>query len=60
MTDRPPDRRPTFVLKIEGKPGAADIRSLRALLKILGRRHGFRVIDAREVHDRDSPDEAAE
>jgi hypothetical protein len=36
-----------FTLKIEGKPGTA-IRSLRALLKVLLRRHRFRCLDARE------------
>jgi hypothetical protein len=35
MTDHPPDRRPIFTLRIEGKPGAAGIHALRALLKIL-------------------------
>ena len=48
MTDHPPDRPPIFILKIEGRPGAAGIRSLRWLLKILGRRHHFRCIDVRE------------
>jgi hypothetical protein len=57
MTDRqhPPDR-PIFILRIEGKPGAAGIHALRALLKILLRRYGFRVVDAREILDRASPD----
>jgi hypothetical protein len=52
-----PEQRSTFVLKIEGRPGGAGIRSLRWLLKILLRRYGFRAIDAREVHDRASPDD---
>jgi hypothetical protein len=46
-----PEQRSTFVLKIEGKPGATGIHALRALLKILLRRYGFRVIDAREILD---------
>ena len=41
--------RPTFVLRIEAKPGAAGIRQLRWLLKTLLRRHGFRCVDAREI-----------
>jgi hypothetical protein len=59
MTDRqqPPDPRPIFTLKIEGKPDAAGIHALRALLKILLRRYGFRVIDAREILD--PPDDPA-
>jgi hypothetical protein len=48
MTDHPPDRRPIFTLRIEGKPGAAGIHALRALLKILLRRYGFRAVDLRE------------
>jgi hypothetical protein len=46
---RPRERRPTFVLRIEGKPGAAGIRALRQLLKVLLRRYGFRCLDLREV-----------
>jgi hypothetical protein len=42
------EQRSTFVLKIEGKPGAAGIHALRGLLKILLRRYGFRAIDVRE------------
>jgi hypothetical protein len=42
------EQRPIFTLKIEGKPGAGGIHALRALLKILLRRYGFRAIDARE------------
>ena len=42
------ERRSTFVLKLEAKSGPAGIRQLRALLKTLLRRHGFRCIDARE------------
>jgi hypothetical protein len=36
------------VLKIEGKPGAAGIHALRALLKVLLRKYGFKYLDARE------------
>jgi hypothetical protein len=54
---RPPNRRaaeprPTFVLRIEGKPGTA-IRSLRWLLKTLLRRHHLKCLDLRE--DRPTP-----
>jgi hypothetical protein len=37
---------PTFTVRIEGKPGTAGIRALRAILKTLLRRHGFRCLDA--------------
>jgi hypothetical protein len=57
VTDQPPDRRPIFILRIEGKPGAAGIHALRAVLKVLLRRYGFRVIDAREILD--PPDDPA-
>jgi hypothetical protein len=43
------DRRPIFTLRIEGKPGAAGIHALRAVLKALLRRHGLRCLDAREI-----------
>jgi hypothetical protein len=50
MTGRErPEQRSTFVLKIEGRPGAEGIHALRFLLKRLLRQYGFRVIDAREV-----------
>jgi hypothetical protein len=42
-------RGPIFVLRIVGRPGAAGIRALRALLKELLRWHGFRCIDVREL-----------
>jgi hypothetical protein len=42
-----PEPQPIFTLKIEGKRDSS-IRALRALLKILLRRHGFKCIDARE------------
>jgi hypothetical protein len=50
MTRRPrrPEPRPIFVLKIEGRPGAASIRDLRNLLKRLLRQHHFRALDLRE------------
>jgi hypothetical protein len=38
-----------FVLQLEGKPGAAGIRDLRALLKHLLRCSGFRCTGAREI-----------
>jgi len=43
-----PESRSTFVLKIEGRPGAAGIHGLRALLKVLLRKYGFKCLDARE------------
>jgi hypothetical protein len=45
-------QRPTFTLKIEGRPGADSIRDLRALLKRLLRQHGFRCLDARQIGGR--------
>jgi hypothetical protein len=42
------ESRPTFTLKIEGKPGTASIRYLRLLLKALLRRHHFKCLDLRE------------
>jgi hypothetical protein len=47
-----PERRPTYVLKIEGPPGADSIRHLRALLKRLLRQHHFRAIDVRQIEGR--------
>ncbi len=44
--------RSVFVLRLEAKPGAAGIRQLRALLKRLLRRHGFRCLDAREINSK--------
>jgi hypothetical protein len=50
MTRRSRAEQPSaFVLRIEGKPGVAGIRQLRALLKRLLRTHSFRCLDAREV-----------
>jgi hypothetical protein len=46
---QPAARGPIFLLKIEGRPGSAGIRALRALLKSLLRRHGFRAVDLREI-----------
>jgi hypothetical protein len=45
---QPPDHRPIFTLRVEGKPGTAGIRALRWLLKALLRRHGFRCLDVSE------------
>jgi hypothetical protein len=42
--------RPTFTLRIEGRPGAG-IHGLRAVLKVLLRRYGFRALDVREIDD---------
>jgi hypothetical protein len=44
--------RPIFRLKIKGKPGSDGIRALRAVLKILLRKHGFACLDAREIRSR--------
>jgi hypothetical protein len=55
MTAR--ERRPIFTLRIEGEPGAAGIHALRALLKVLLRRHHFRCIDVHEIPD--PPDDPA-
>jgi hypothetical protein len=52
MTDRPPEHRPIFALKIEGKPGGASIRALRFLLKRLLKQYGFVCRDIREILDR--------
>jgi len=41
-------RKPIFILRLEGTPGQAGIHALRALLKILLRRYGFRCVDAYE------------
>jgi hypothetical protein len=51
MTRRAAEQRPTFTLKIEGPPSVIGIRALRALLKILLRRYGFRCLDLREAKD---------
>jgi hypothetical protein len=40
-----------FVLRIACPPGAAGLHALRALLKVLLRRHGFRALDVREERD---------
>jgi hypothetical protein len=49
-----PEPRSTFVLKIEGRPGAAGIRALRWLLKTLLRRHGFRCVEVSETVESES------
>jgi hypothetical protein len=51
-TDADDTERSVFLLRLEAKPGFAGIHQLRALLKALLRRHGFRCIDAREVRGR--------
>lgn len=43
-----PAARPTFLLRLEARPGVAPIRALRWLLKGLARQHGFRCLDVRE------------
>jgi hypothetical protein len=44
-----PEQRPTFTLKIEGRPGADSIRYLRAVLKRLLRDHHFKCLDVRQI-----------
>jgi hypothetical protein len=44
----PSVRRPIYVLKLQANQDGSGIRSLRQLLKMLGRHHGLRCIDARE------------
>ena len=44
-----PEQRSVFVMTIQGQAGRTSIHALRALLKILLRRHGFKCLDAREV-----------
>jgi hypothetical protein len=48
MTSEP---RQVFVLRIAAPPGAAGLHALRALLKVLLRRHGFCALDVREERD---------
>jgi hypothetical protein len=47
MTTAPADR-PVFVLRLEGEQGRHSIHALRALLKVLLRRHRLRCVEARE------------
>jgi hypothetical protein len=44
-----PPRPPIFALKIQGRPGAAGIHALRAVLKVLLRRYQFRCLDCHEL-----------
>jgi hypothetical protein len=63
MTAEPKPSMKTFVVTLcaaRGTDDATAIRALRAILKIAWRRFRLRTIDAREVLDRASPDEAAE
>ena len=48
-TPKPPAARPTYALILQAAPGYDDIRSLRALLKIAGRRFGLRALSIRKV-----------
>jgi hypothetical protein len=43
-----PEQRPTFVLTLRAMPGAAGIRALRWLLKVLLRKHKLRCISIEE------------
>jgi hypothetical protein len=45
---RPEPPRPTFVLRLQAKPGTDGIRNLRLLLKSALRRFHLRCLDARE------------
>jgi hypothetical protein len=54
MTPKPDQGREdcsVFLLRVKARPGAAGIHQLRALLKALLRRHGFRCLDAREIRE---------
>lgn len=43
-----PAARPTFVLRLEARPGVSGVRALRWLLKVLARQHGFRCVSVEE------------
>ena len=43
--------RTIFTIRIAAPPGAAGLHALRALLKVLLRRHGFCALDVREERD---------
>jgi hypothetical protein len=43
------EQRPTFVLRLQAKPGTDGVRNLRLLLKSALRRFHLRCLDAREV-----------
>jgi len=58
--DRDPDaqsRTARLTLRVEGKPGAVGIRSLRWLLKNLLRQHGFRCLDVSQQTADEPPTE---
>jgi hypothetical protein len=42
---------PIYAIRLQARPGTDGIRTLRAALKILWRRHQLRCLDAREVTD---------
>jgi hypothetical protein len=44
--------RSVFIVVIEARPGAEGIRQLRALLKVLLRKHGFRCLYGCEIGGR--------
>jgi hypothetical protein len=46
---KPPADRPTYILTLQAAPGYDEIRGLRALLKIAGRRYGLRALSIRKV-----------
>ena len=50
LVERPhQNRKPVFVIELQpARPGPNDIRALRAILKALLRRYGWRCTDARE------------
>jgi hypothetical protein len=48
MTRRARPERPTFVLRLQAKPGTDGIRNLRLFLKFALRRFHLRCLDARE------------
>jgi hypothetical protein len=48
-----------FLITLRAADDATAIHALRALLKILLRRYGFKCLDAHEIPDRASPDDPA-
>jgi hypothetical protein len=42
---------PIYAIRLQARPGADGIRALRAVLKVLWRRHQLRCLDAREVKE---------
>jgi hypothetical protein len=52
-----PEPRPTFVLRLQAKPGTDGVRNLRLLLKSALRRFHLRCLDAHQIEERrEAPD----